>query len=562
MTGSYYFRQLDKAGQAAYHAMKTGLAALRPAFPVPRLEGRELGDVLARLRLDCPELFYVTGFSYRVHPAAATVELLPQYLFDKGKIQTHQKALAARLDRLCRPAMGLNEGEKERYVHDFICRNVRYDKLKKPYSHEILGPLGQGVGVCEGIAKAVKCLCDRLGVWCIVALAENNPDKGVKYRHAWNVVRLGDAYYHLDATFDNSLGSAELVRYDYFNLDDRRLFRDHEALVYPVPACADGGRFYYREAKLSFTRPEEVAGRAAQAVRKGKPLVFHWRGGPLTGEVLGELAAPAGGGGGPEGAARRHPAEQAPGGAGGALPGGASGRGLHRPGGQRGRGGRLMLREYLPFWDRLTEGQRRRLEEGAAVRRFVRGEMVYGGGAECAGLILPTEGQLRAYMLTDEGRELTLYRLFPRDMCLFSASCVLRGIQFDVLVEAERDTTALFLPAEVYQGLMEESAAVANYTSELMADRFSEVMWRMDQILSKKLDGRLAALLVEESRLAESASLRLTHDQLARHLGSAREVVSRLLKDFQNDGLVRLGRGGVELLDLPALEALASDSLR
>ena len=159
-----------------------------------------------------------------------------------------------------------------------------------------------------------------------------------------------------------------------------------------------------------------------------------------------------------------------------------------------------MLREYLPFWARLTEGQQRRLEEGAAVRRFARGEMVYGGGTECAGLILPTEGQLRAYMLTDEGRELTLYRLFPRDMCLFSASCVLRGIQFDVLVE--------------------------------------------------------------ESRLAESASLRLTHDQLARHLGSAREVVSRLLKDFQNDGLVRLGRGGVELLDLPALEALASDSLR
>mgnify|MGYP003364154657 FL=1 len=177
-----------------------------------------------------------------------------------------------------------------------------------------------------------------------------------------------------------------------------------------------------------------------------------------------------------------------------------------------------MLREYLPFWARLTEGQQRWLEEGAAVRRFARGEMVYGGGTECAGLILPTEGQLRAYMLTDEGRELTLYRLFPRDMCLFSASCVLRGIQFDVLVEAERDTTALFLPAEVYQGLMEESAAVANYTSELMADRFSEVMWRMDQILSKKLDGRLAALLVEESRLAESASLRLTHDQLARHL--------------------------------------------
>lgn len=114
--------------------------------------------MLARLRLDCPELFYVTGFSYRVHPAAATVELLPQYLFDKGKIQTHQKALAARLDRLCRPAMGLNEGEKERYVHDFICRNVRYDKLKKPYSHEILGRWARGWG-CARVSPRRSSAC-------------------------------------------------------------------------------------------------------------------------------------------------------------------------------------------------------------------------------------------------------------------------------------------------------------------------------------------------------------------------------------------------------------------
>ena len=291
MTEAYYFRQLDKAGQAAYHAMKTGLAALLPAFPVPRLEGRELGDVLARLRLDCPELFYVTGFSYRVHPAAATVELLPQYLFDKGKIQTHQKALAARLDRLCRPAMGLNEGEKERYVHDFICRNVRYDKLKKPYSHEILGPLGQGVGVCEGIAKAVKCLCDRLGVWCIVALAENNPDRGIKYRHAWNVVRLGDAYYHLDATFGNSLGRYGQMRFDYYNLDDRMIFRDHEPLVYPMPQCTDGTCFYYKENRLSLTRMEDVAGRMKAVLRKNQPFfVFHWRGGALNRSVLEQIA--------------------------------------------------------------------------------------------------------------------------------------------------------------------------------------------------------------------------------------------------------------------------------
>lgn len=289
MTEAYYFRQLDKAGQAAYHAMKTGLAALRPAFPVPRLEGRELGDVLARLRLDCPELFYVTGFSYRVHPAAATVEFLPQYLFDKGKIQTHQKALAARLDRLCRPAMGLNEGEKERYVHDFICRNVRYDKLKKPYSHEIIGPLGQGVGVCEGIAKSVKILCDALGLWCIIAVSENNPAQGVKYRHAWNIVRLDGQYYHLDATFDATLSQPGVVRHDYFNLDDRALFRDHQAPLYPLPACTDGTRAFYRAEKRSFTRIEDVCKRAQMPLRKDQPFLFQWRGGALNREILLEL---------------------------------------------------------------------------------------------------------------------------------------------------------------------------------------------------------------------------------------------------------------------------------
>ncbi len=302
--------------------------------------------MLARLRLDCPELFYVTGFSYRVHPAAATVELLPQYRFDKGKIQTHQKALAARLDRLCRPAMGLNEGEKERYVHDFICRNVRYDKLKKPYSHEILGPLGQGVGVCEGIAKAVKCLCDRLGVWCIVALAENNPDKG-SVPPCLECGAPGDAYYHLDATLTTRwIGGAGALRLLQSGRPaavpgSRGPGLSGAGLRRRGPVLLPGGQ--------ALLHPAGGGGRAGRPGRpQGKPLVFHWRGGPLTGEVLGELAALL-----EEAAARkgRHAAIRLN------RPQAvlevhfqeASGRGLHRPGGQRGRGGRLMLREYLPF---------------------------------------------------------------------------------------------------------------------------------------------------------------------------------------------------------------------
>ena len=288
----YYYQRLSKPMQEAYHAIKRGIESLSPAFPVPRLEMEQLSEVLFYLRLDCPEIFYITNFSCRVHPDALRVEFCPEYLFDKGRIREHQKALRARVERLARPAQAFTEWEKERYIHDFICTQVRYDKLKKPYSHEIIGPLGQGVGVCEGIAKAVKILLDALGVWCVIAICGNNPEKGIKYRHTWNIVRIGGTYYHLDATFDNTLGNSDKaadIRYDYFNLDDGHVFKDHEPLIAAAPHCTDHDHFYYKEKKLSFTKTEDVYKRSLQAAKKGKTLTFHWRGGYLTREVLNEL---------------------------------------------------------------------------------------------------------------------------------------------------------------------------------------------------------------------------------------------------------------------------------
>lgn len=286
---NYYYNQLNKAQQSTYHAIKTGLQSLAPSFQIPRLDGKELADLYFMLRLDCPEIFYSVKFSYRYYRESGNAEMIPEYLFEKSKIRDHQKAMKARVEKLARPAMKYSEREKVQYIHDFICRNVRYDKLKKPYSHEIIGPLGQGVGVCEGIAKAVKILCDALGIWCIIALSEANPEKGIKYRHAWNVIRLDSQYYHLDVTFDNTLGNADGIRYDYFCLSDKQVFRDHEPVIWKVPVCGDGDHFYYREKKLSFTRQEDVRKRSAQAVKKGRVLIFHWRGGYLTREVLAEL---------------------------------------------------------------------------------------------------------------------------------------------------------------------------------------------------------------------------------------------------------------------------------
>lgn len=285
----YYYNQLTKAEQSIYTDMKNGLLSLEKSFLIPGLEGRELTELYWKLRLDCPEIFYTTGFRCRRYPGSGNVELVPEYLYDKAKIKEQQKAMKARLEKLVRQAPKGSEWEKEQYVHDFICQYVHYDKLKKPYSHEITGPLGQGVGVCEGIAKTVKLLCDALGIWCIVVISEANPEKKIRYRHAWNVVRIGGTYYHLDVTFDNTLGQKETLRYDYFNLDDKQIFRDHEAVIGQVPSCSDGNHFYYKERKLSFTKMEEVKKRAQQAAKKEKLLLFHWRGGYLTREVLTEL---------------------------------------------------------------------------------------------------------------------------------------------------------------------------------------------------------------------------------------------------------------------------------
>lgn len=217
----------------------------------------------------------------------------------------------------------------------------------------------------------------------------------------------------------------------------------------------------------------------------------------------------------------------------------------------------MEFAEYFPVWDKLTPPQQQALAENAVLRTVPKGTVVHNGSADCIGFLLMHTGQLRVYILSDEGREVTLYRLFPRDFCLLSASCILRGLQYDVTIEAEKDTQFWQIPAQRYKQLMEESAPVANYTNEVMAARFSDVMWLIEQILWKSLDKRLAGFLVEESALENGTLLKITHETIGRHLGSPREVVTRMLRYFQDEGLVKLSRGSVELLDVDRLRAVA-----
>ena len=188
----------------------------------------------------------------------------------------------------------------------------------------------------------------------------------------------------------------------------------------------------------------------------------------------------------------------------------------------------------------------------ASIRHYPKGSVIHQGRQDCLGILLILSGQIRAYINTEEGRELTLYRLFDGDICLFTASCVFNSIQFDIFVTPVR--TSLSSHSRGRLSLLPGGKCrAALYTNELMASRFSEVMWVLEQVLSKKLDERLAALLLEEEYLSGSTDLALTHEQIANHLGSAREVISRMLKYFQSEGLVRLSRATSISQTLPGL---------
>lgn len=217
----------------------------------------------------------------------------------------------------------------------------------------------------------------------------------------------------------------------------------------------------------------------------------------------------------------------------------------------------MNISELFPVWNKLTSAQQKILEENAVLRTVEKGTVVHNGSIACTGVLLIAQGQFRAYSISEEGREITLYRLFERDMCLLSASCMLKSIQFEIILEAEKPAKYWIISVPAYQKIMEESAPLANYTNDVMASRFSDVMWLMEQVLWKSFDKRLANFLLEEIVLEESLVLKITHEAIGNHLGNPREVVTRMLRYFQNEGIVKLTRGTVEVTDKKKLEKIA-----
>ena len=216
----------------------------------------------------------------------------------------------------------------------------------------------------------------------------------------------------------------------------------------------------------------------------------------------------------------------------------------------------MSIAQFFPVFEKLTPSQQQMVLDYTAVKTVPAGTVVHNGAVECTGFLLVRRGQLRAYTISEEGREVTIYRLFDHDCCLFSAACIMSSLQFEVIIETEKDSEIFIIPPSVYQKLMNESLAVSKYTNDLMATRFSEIMWLMDQIMWKSFDKRLAGYLLEESSIEGTNLLKVTHERIANHMGTAREGVTRMLRYFQGEGLVKLARGTIEITDEAGLETL------
>ena len=215
-----------------------------------------------------------------------------------------------------------------------------------------------------------------------------------------------------------------------------------------------------------------------------------------------------------------------------------------------------IFKDIFPFWNEITDSDRNFICDNTHAYSYGKGVNIH-DSTECSGVILVRRGTLRLYMMSDDGKDITLYRLHEGDMCMLSASCVLSSITFDVFVDSEDDSECLIVAGHAFKAVAERNIPIKMFSLEMAVSRFSDVMWVMQQILFMSMDKRLAIFLLDESSRIGADTISLTHEQIAKYIGSAREVISRMLKYFSSEGLVEISRKDVKIIDKKALSKLA-----
>ena len=219
----------------------------------------------------------------------------------------------------------------------------------------------------------------------------------------------------------------------------------------------------------------------------------------------------------------------------------------------------IEVEEVFPFVKKLDQEERNRFIENSRTRNFKKGAMVHEGETDCTGVVGILQGRVKTFMLSSKGKEVALFRLLPKDACILSASCMMNNIVFDVHVSAEEDSSILVVNAEYFEELTKRNSDAEKFKNDIIAMRFSEVMWLVEQVMFKKMDQRIAGFLLEMMNITEGSEILLSHQEIADNLGTAREVVSRILKYFEKDGIIKISRKAIQILDVDRIYEIAQD---
>lgn len=215
----------------------------------------------------------------------------------------------------------------------------------------------------------------------------------------------------------------------------------------------------------------------------------------------------------------------------------------------------MDFQNVFPFWGQLSQKEQDMVASGVLPQKLKKGDILHRGCGECSGIVHVAKGQLRVYIVSEEGREVTLYRLHEGELCVLSASCLMDAIVFDVLIEAVQDSELVVLPSPLLHDVMHGNPLVELSLYKTVVENFSDVMWTMQQILFMGADKRVAHFLWDEMAKTGEMTIRLTHEEVARFIGSAREVVTKVLKYFVEEGVVALSRGKIEIIDKAKLRS-------
>lgn len=217
------------------------------------------------------------------------------------------------------------------------------------------------------------------------------------------------------------------------------------------------------------------------------------------------------------------------------------------------------LEEVFPFVKRLDHEEKKLIMENTRTRKYKKGDIVHEGEIDCTGVVGIIQGRVKTFMLSSRGKEVALFRLLAKDACILSASCMMNNIVFDVHVSAEEDSEILVVNAEYFEGLTKRNAEAEKFRNDIIAMRFSEVMWLVEQVMFKRMDQRIAGFLLEMINIGGTPEILLSHQEIADNLGTAREVVSRILKYFEKDGIIKISRKAILILDIDRIYEIAQD---